>query len=50
MEKEDNTLSFFCARCYDRLSAILFEKDGIILLYKRLFVDGRSRDQKTGRK
>ena len=39
----DNALFLFCGRRYDRIKAILYEPDGIVLLYKRLSVDGRFR-------
>lgn len=41
MEQEDNALFLFCGRCQDRIKAILYEKDGIVLLYKRLSIIGR---------
>ena len=41
MGKDDNALFLFCGRRHDRIKAILYEKDGIVLLYKRLSVDGR---------
>ena len=43
MGKENNALFLFCGRRHDRIKAILYEKDGIVLLYKRLSVDGRFR-------
>lgn len=43
MGKDDNALFLFCGRRHDRIKAILYEKDGIVLLYKRLSVDGRFR-------
>src|SRR5699024_12856570 len=43
MGKENNGLFLFCGRRHDRIKAILYEKDGIVLLYKRLSVDGRFR-------
>ena len=39
--KDDNALFLFCGRRKERIKAILYEKDGIVLLYKRLSVDGR---------
>ena len=39
MGKDDNALFLFCGRS----QAILYEGDGIVLLYKRLSVDGRFR-------
>ena len=43
MGKENHALFLFCGRRHDRIKAILYEKDGIVLLYKRLSVDGRFR-------
>ena len=43
MGPEDNALFLFCGRRCDRIKAILYEPDGIVLLYKRLSVDGRFR-------
>lgn len=43
MGKNDNALFLFCGRRHDMIKAILYEKDGIVFLYKRLFVDGRFR-------
>ena len=43
MGKDDNALFLFCGRRHDRIKTILYEKDGIVLLYKRLSVDGRFR-------
>lgn len=43
MGKDDNALFLFCGRRHDSIKAILYEKDGIVLLYKRLSVDGRFR-------
>lgn len=41
MGQEDNALFLFCGRRQDRIKAILYEKDGIVLLYKRLSIEGR---------
>ena len=43
MGPDDNALFLFCGRRCDRIKAILYEPDGIVLLYKRLSVDGRFR-------
>ena len=43
MGPNDNALILFCGRRCDRIKAILYEPDGIVLLYKRLSVDGRFR-------
>lgn len=43
MGKDDNALFLFCGRRHDRIKAILYEKDGIVLLYKRLSIEGRFR-------
>lgn len=43
MGQEDNALFLFCGRRQDRIKAILYEKDGIVLLYKRLSIEGRFR-------
>ena len=37
----DHALFLFCGRRYDRIKAILKEPDGIVLIYKRLTVQGR---------
>ena len=43
MGRNDNALFLFCGRRCDRIKAILYEPDGIVLLYKRLSVKGRFR-------
>ena len=43
MGPDDNALFLFCGRRCDRIKAILYEPDGIVLLYKRPSVDGRFR-------
>ena len=43
MGPDDNALFLFCGRRCDWIKAILYEPDGIVLLYKRLSVDGRFR-------
>ena len=43
MGQDDNALFLFCGRRCDRIKAILYEPDGIVLLYKRLSVEGRFR-------
>lgn len=43
MGPDDNALFLFCGRRCDRIKAILYEPDGIVLLYKRLSIDGRFR-------
>lgn len=43
MGRDDNALFLFCGRRCDRIKAILYEPDGIVLLYKRLSVEGRFR-------
>ena len=39
----DHALFLFCGRRCDRIKAILKEPDGIVLIYKRLTVQGRYR-------
>ena len=43
MGPNDNALFLFCGRRCDRIKAILYEPDGIVLLYKRLSIEGRFR-------
>ena len=43
MGPESNALFLFCGRRCDRIKAILYEPDGIVLLYKRLSIEGRFR-------
>ena len=43
MGPDDNALFLFCGRMCDRIKAILYESDGIVLLYKRLSIEGRFR-------
>ena len=43
MGPDDNALFLFCGRRCDRIKAILYESDGIVLLYKRLSIEGRFR-------
>ena len=43
MGPNDNALFLFCGRRCDRIKAILYEPDGIVLLYKRLTIEGRFR-------
>lgn len=40
MNVSRNALYLFCGRKRDRIKAILQEPDGIVLIYKRLIVDG----------
>ena len=40
MNISNNALYLFCGRKRDRIKAILQEADGIVLIYKRLTVDG----------
>lgn len=43
MELETSALYLFCGRKCDRIKAILKEPDGIVLIYKRLSVQGSYR-------
>jgi len=43
MGPNDNALFLFCGRRCDRIKAILYEPDGIVLLYKRLTIEGKFR-------
>ena len=40
MNPDENSLFLFCGRKKDRIKAIYREKDGIVLLYKRLTGSG----------
>jgi len=40
MNITNNALYFFCGRKRDLIKAILQEADGLVLIYKRLTVDG----------
>ena len=41
MGPNDNALFLFCGRRCDRIKAILYEPDGIVLLYKRITIEGQ---------
>lgn len=43
MDPRQSALYLFCGRRCDRIKAILWEKDGFVMLYKRLEVHGRFR-------
>lgn len=40
MNPHNNSLYLFCGKRRDRIKALLWERDGFVLLYKRLAVDG----------
>ena len=43
MDPRSRSLFLFCGKRCDRIKLLLWERDGFVLLYKRLAVDGRYR-------
>lgn len=43
MDPRRSALYLFCGRRNDRIKVLLWERDGFVLLYKKLAVDGRYR-------
>lgn len=43
MDPRRSALYLFCGKRCDRVKALLWETDGLVLLYKRMEVKGRSR-------